>query len=502
MACDVCELNKIALRNECSPLLNQTSKHSVCKKRTSAGCTFSTPVSMSGEQVQVSSPAAQTIQDSSQENSKDVPIDPLQKISDELPIESIEIPEKTRILLRRIVAKDLAAFAKNDNDLGCTKEVEHTINTGDRPPFRENQRGLPFSRKGFVERQLERYLQAGVISHARQGDCPYASAIVVVKKKEVDPAKQDDAFRLCIDYRRLNSETVKDAHPLPRIDDIIVNLHDDKFFASLDLLIGYHQIPVAAADKTKTAFVTHKGLFVFNRMPFGLTNAPATFQRLMDRLFGEFIGKDTLVYLDDLLMFAETREGLLHALHRNLRILIEAGLKCKPRKCKLFRESILYLGFVITPKGVAPGQDKIAKIQKWPFPETGIQMLGFLGLVGYYRKLFPNLANYIDALYSVAQQSKIEKTPELEKEFEHLKALACKIPTLRIPNPSKPFIMETDASTVAVGAVLIQADENGVERPVQWYSQGLGKSERNYSTYERELFAVVKGSEAFRVFLL
>ena len=236
-------------------------------------------------------------------------------------------------------------------------------------------------------------------------------------------------------------------------------------------------------------------------MPFGLCNAPATFQRLMDKLFETEIGRIILVYLDDILLFARTEPDLLINLEKTLQKLILAGLKCKPRKCKLFRSSIEYLGHVISEKGIAPGQEKIDRIRKWPFPSTGIEMLSFLGLCNYYRKLIPHFANWASSLYKVSRDSQIFLTPELEKSFENLKNAACNIPSIKIPDPEKPFIVETDASGVAVGAVLKQVGEDG-EVPVSFYSLGLTKSERNYSTYERELYAVVKACEAFRVFLL
>ena len=158
--------------------------------------------------------------------------------------------------------------------------------------------------------------------------------------------------------------------------------------------MGYHQIPVKESDRPKTAFITHKGLFMFRRMPFGLCNAPATFQRLLDTLFCTELGRRILIYLDDLLMFARTEAELLQALEKTLKTLIACGLKCKPRKCQLFRPSIDYLGHVISTASVAPDSKKLDKIREWPFPATGLEMLSFLGLCNYYRRLILHFAEW------------------------------------------------------------------------------------------------------------
>ena len=154
----------------------------------------------------------------------------------------------------------------------------------------------------------------------------FASPIVVVSKK-------DGTWRMCVDFRLLNDQTIKDAYPLPRSDDIFTSLHSAQDFVPLDLLMGNHQITVAEADRPKTAFITHRGLFVYNKMPFGLCNAPATFQRLMDTILRAHVGIDTAVYLDDVLTYGPNFDEILPSFERNLNILIKTGLKCKPKKC-------------------------------------------------------------------------------------------------------------------------------------------------------------------------
>ena len=332
-----------------------------------------------------------------------------------------------------------------------------------------------------------------IISPADPGKCPFASPIVVV-------AKKDSTWRMCVDFRQLNDQTIKDAYPLPRIDDIFTSLHSAHCFIALDLLMGYHQILVAELDRPKTAFITHKGLFVYNKMPFGLCNAAATFQRLMDTIFRAHLGIDTSAYLDDVLTYAPEFREILPLFERNLKILIQTGLKCKPRNCQLFDKTLIYLGHVLSHGTIAPDQSKLDKVRSWPFPTTGLEVLSFLGLCNYYRKFIPNFAEMADALYKVANESFVIPTDKLIDSFTQLKESLCSATLLRLPNPNLEFILETDASLIAVGAVLKQK-ENEEHPTVSFYSQSLSSSQRNYSTYERELFAVVRACEAFRVYL-
>ena len=258
---------------------------------------------------------------------------------------------------------------------------------------------------------MERLLAIGAISPADPGACPYASRTVLATKK-------DGSLRMCVDYRDLNAQTEKDAYPLPRIDGVWPTLSKAKYFASLDLLMGYHQVTMAEKDRYKTAFLTHRGLFVYNVMPFGLCNAPATFQRLMEKILGPLVGNGVLVYLDDVLLYAEDATRLLELLRKVLKLFSAAGLKCKPSKCSLFSESIQYLGHVVSREGIRPIPVKLDQILRWPRPETGIGLASFLGLCNYYRDLVPSFAHASDDLYKLSKSKVITWTAELEGRFE------------------------------------------------------------------------------------
>ena len=236
-------------------------------------------------------------------------------------------------------------------------------------------------------------------------------------------------------------------------------------------------------------------------MPFGLTNAPATFQCLMDVIFRDHIGKDTNAFLDDLLTHTKAEIDIVPKFRRNLQLLVQNGLKCKARKCKILPKRLSYLGHDITSNGILPSLDKIEKVINWPFPTTGTEMFSFVSFCNYYRKLIPKFADTASCLYEASKEKSIPHIEQLVTNFEHLKNDLVSITGTRIPNPDRPFILETDASQIAIGGVLKQK-EGDEEYPVQWFSKALTGSERNYSTYERELYAVVKTCESCQVYLL
>ena len=264
----------------------------------------------------------------------------------------------------------------------------------------------------------------------------------------------------------------------------------------------YHQDEVEPKDRFKTVFVTHRGLNIYNVMRFGLCNAPATFQRLMKKIIGTLIGCGVLVYLDDVLIYAKTSEELLDNLSKVLKYLAKAGLKCKASKCSVFTQKVHNLGHIISMEGINPEPTKLEKISKWPKPEKGTKFASFLGLCNYYRDLIPNFAHISCPLYKVSRSSIVEWTPELNFSFDKLKQQLLEPWIVRMPDPQRDFILETDGSRIVLGPVLKQKlDETGLEHPVGFVSRSLTYSERNYVAYELEMYAVVRAVEHFRMFL-
>jgi hypothetical protein len=294
-----------------------------------------------------------------------------------------ELTEEQRKLAQGFLAKWSHVFSQNDLDLGCTDLSKHRIQLSNEEPFKERHRRIPPHLVEEVRTHLSELLNLGVI---RKSESPFASPIVLVRKK-------DKSLRVCIDYRKLNSRTIRDSYSLPRIEETLDSLHGASWFSSLDLRSGYYQLEMAEEDKAKTAFTAGSlGFFEFNRMPFGLTNAVASFQRLMETCLSSCLPSQCLAYIDDVVVFGHTFEEHLLRLENVFRCLADAGLKLKPQKCSLFRREIRYLGHIISGAGIATDPEKVRAVQSWPVPTNVKEVQRFLGFVGYYRRFIPDFA--------------------------------------------------------------------------------------------------------------
>ena len=207
--------------------------------------------------------------------------------------------------------------------------------------------------------------------------------------------------RECVDYRDVNSQIEKDSFPLHQIDQVTPTLFRARIFASLDLLMGFHQVEADPRDRGKPAFLTYRGLYVYNVMPFGLCNAPANFQRLMEKVLGPLIGLGVLVYIDDVLIYAEMPEQLIEIFFTVLKLLVKARLKCKASKCSLFTQTINYLGLVVSRDGINLDPVNLDKIRQLPKTKRVTGIASFFGLCNYYKNLIPPFAHISDALYSL-----------------------------------------------------------------------------------------------------
>ena len=421
----------------------------------------------------------------------------LRKIVSELKIDSLpdSTPHKSQLLA--LISKYLDIFAESDSDVGVTDLAFHEIDTGDVRPLRQPVRRLPYGEmRAAVEHEIDKLVNADI---ARASTSPWASPVVMVRKK-------DGGWRMCVDYRRLNSVTKFDCFPLPRLDEALDAFAGATVFSSLDLAMAYHQVPVKPTDVEKTAFVTHVGLFEMSKMPFGLCNAPSTYQRLMAGVLRGLIGRICLAYLDDVIVFSKKRTNHIADLSAVLDRIRAAGLKLKPSKCSLFREQVLYLGHVISAAGVSPDPEKLRVLREWRAPSKVREMQSFLGFVNFYAEYLADATQLTAQLYDLTSERKgddpIELSPENIAAFEEIKRRLCAAPQLAHPDLERPFTLYTDASNIAVGAILLQRDSNGVERPVSFFSKKLSSAQRNYSTFERECLAVICALEHFRVYLL
>lgn len=382
-------------------------------------------------------------------------------------------------------------FQSPSGEIGQTKIVEHRINTGDEHPIRIPARRISPSQKVVVEQELDKMLRDGII---QPSNSPWAAPVVLVTKK-------DGSVRFCIDYRKLNSITKKDAFPLPRIDDALDTLAGAKWFSTLDLASGYWQCRMNQEDKEKTAFSTHKGHFEWNVMPFGLCNAPATFSRLMQLVLGGLNWIKCLCYLDDVIIFGHTFEVALSNLREVFQCIREANLKLKQKKCDLFQTEVSYLGHVVSAAGITCDPKKVKAVRDWPVPENVSEVRSFLGLAGYYRRFIPNFSEVASPLTNLTRKNKrFSWDSACEISFETLKTLLTSAPILSYPTETGKFVLDTDASATGLGAVLSQIQE-GEERVIAFASRTLNKSQTNYCTTHRELLAVVTFVKYFKHFL-
>ena len=374
-------------------------------------------------------------------------------------------------------------FTGPGRKLGRTKLVEgHTIDTGDAKPIRQRLRRLPPKRKHIVEEFIQDLLEQKCI---RPSSSDWASPIVIVSKKDGSP-------RLCIDYRKVNAVTKKDAYPLPRIDDALDQLSGNAYFCTFDLASGYFQLPMHERDAHKSAFITHMGLFEWLVLPMGLTNSPATFQRCMSSILKDLLHKHCLVYLDDIISFGRDFDDTLVGLRSLFDKLRYANLTLKPKKCRLFQTEVAYLGHVVSPDGISTDPSKIVAVQNWDVPKSVKDVRSFLGLASYYRKFIPAFATIAAPLTRLTEKNvKFQWSEACQKALNDLKEALTTAPVLSYPKDNGQYIIDTDASLFGIGAVLSQV-QNGEEKVIAYASKSLSRSQRRYCTTKRELLAVVQ----------
>ena len=382
-------------------------------------------------------------------------------------------------------------FAASSFDLGRTSIIQHKIDTGAARPIKQPPYRVSQTQKAEIEKQIETMLSQDVI---KVSTSPWSSPVVLVKKK-------DGTTRFCVDYRKLNAVTRKDSYPLPRIDDALDALAGSKYFTTLDLQSGYHQVAMDSDSIEKTAFISHAGLYEYNVMSFGLTNAPPTFQRLMQRILHGLDWKICLVYIDDVIIFSKTFEEHLSRLAAVFDRLREANLKLKPSKCHFARPSVNFLGFVVSSEGILPDPGKLSAVETFPVPSCVKDVRSFLGLCNYYRRFVKDFAKIASPLNRLTRKSvPFVWDPSCKAAFQELKAHLCSPPILEYPDFSQAFHLHTDASQSAIGYVLGQ-HINGCEKVIAYGGRELNLAETRYSTTEREALAVVDGIKRYQPYL-
>ena len=393
--------------------------------------------------------------------------------------------------LAELLTKFSDIFASSSLDLGHTRLIQHEIDTGDARPIKQRPYRVSNSQRVEIDRHISNMLNQNIIQVSAS---PWSSPVVLVQKK-------DGTTRFCVDYRKLNAVTRKDSFPLPRIDDALDSLSGSKFFSTLDLQSGYHQVAMHPNSKDKTAFISHSGLYEFNVLRFGLTNAPPNFQRLMGKVLHGLDWKICLIYIDDIIIFSSTFEEHLHRLALVFTRLREANLKLKPSKCSFASNSVDFLGFVVSSDGILPNPDKIEAVRSFPVPKSVKELRSFLGLSNYYRRFVEGFSKIASPLNRLTRKDVVFSwSPECQSAFQTLKDRLCSPPILSYPNFAQPFHLFTDASQTAVGYILGQILD-GKEHVIAYGGRELSHAETRYSTTEREALAVVDGIKRYQPYL-
>jgi len=379
------------------------------------------------------------------------------------------------------------------NDSSATVCIsEHVIQTINCAPVRDRRRELSQERRVLAEKEFLDLEKQGIV---RRSSSPWASALQIVVKK-------DGSLRCCGDYRRVNKVTVPDAYPMPLLSDILHRFSGCSVFSTLDLAKAYHQIPVETSSIEKTAIITPFGLFEYLRMPFGLRNAAQTFQRHIDMVLKDL--PFVTAYVDDIIICScnesQHQKHLSAVLHR----LHEHNLQIKLSKCEFFVEKATFLGHLISKDGILPLPERVDIIRKFPKPNTVTELRSFLGMVNFCRKFIKNLSGKLSALTKLSVGRKREKITwnnEAESSFVALKQDLSDIKTLHCPDDNLPITLTTDASNVAIGAVLCQLDGD-VSKPIEFFSHKLSSAQTRYSTFDRELLGMFLSVKHFEHILI
>ena len=405
--------------------------------------------------------------------------------------DAVELDGQQKVQVSNLLLKFAHCFEGGEYGLGKTDLVEHKIDTGDHNPIKIPPRRLGWSQRRALNEEVDKMLSKGVIEPS---ESPWSSPPVLVKKK-------DSTYRFCVDFRKVNGITRKDAYPLPNITDCLDSLSGAKWFCTLDLSSGYWQIGLKQQDRCKTAFTTPRGHYQFKVMPFGVTNGPATLERLMELVLRGMDSNQTLCYMDDVIVCGLNFEDTLKSLTEVFSRFSAAGLRLKPSKCELFRTQVAFLGHVVNREGVCPDPRKIEVIQKWPAPINVSEVRSFVGFASYYRKYVSNFSEMAAPLHALTRKdAKFAWSPQCHQSFEALKKALTSAPVLALPREGCQVILDTDASETAIGGVLSQIID-GEERVIAYASKSLNTSQRKYCTTYKELLAIVKMSKIFRPYL-
>ena len=428
------------------------------------------------------------------ENAQDRNFEPEDKVLALLPIPGH--PLQARYFGPYIVDKKLSDVNYIVNTPGRripsrTDKIYHDVDTieGSKPVKQHPYRMNPVKQQ-YLREEVQYLLDNDFIEPSQS---EWSSPCILVPKP-------DGTFRMCTDYRKVNSVTKTDTFPIPRIDDCIDNIGHAKYVTKFDLLKGFWQIPLTDRAKEISAFVTPDGLYQYKVMPFGMKNSPATFQRLVNSLISNLDG--CKAYIDDAIIFSEEWQQHLQTIRTFFDRLSDAKLTVNLAKSEFCHANLTFLGHIVGQGQVKPVEAKVEAISDFPVPTSKRQLMRFLGMAGYYRKFCNNFSAIAEPLTNLlGKKVKYVWTDDCQKSFDKLKAILRSAPVLLAPSFDKEFKLAVDASDVGAGSVLLQEDDNGVDHPVCYFSKKFNKHQRNYSTIEKECLSLILALQHFEVYL-
>ena len=393
---------------------------------------------------------------------------------------------------RQILLNNSKVFAKDESDVGLVNDYSHRIDLKNDIPIACKPFRTPHSKTEIIDQEIDRMLKCGIIKHSKSA---FAAPCLLVFKKNGKP-------RLVIDYRKLNSNVIPISYPLPHLETSLQSLGGNRYFSTLDLISGYHQIPLRCEDTHKTAFTTGRGLYEFLRLPFGLITSGSAMQFTMQRILSGLNNKICMVYIDDIVVFGKD----IHEHDKNLNLvlnrLLEHGFKLNVKKCVFRKTSVECLGHIVSQYGIKPNPSKVECLLSKPAPKSVKSLKSFLGLCSYYRRFVPNFSKIAQPLNNLLKKSvKWNWSSKCQNAFDELISKLTSSPILAYPDYSKPFIVTTDASTDSIGAVLSQ-DIDGFEKPIAFYSRSINNCEKKYPIFDLEGLAIKCALQKWRYYLL
>lgn len=388
-------------------------------------------------------------------------------------------------------------FYVDGDNLGCTSVIKHHIKIipGSKI-INIRQYRIPQTHREILLKIVDDYEKQGIIEKCQSN---YNSPAILVPKRDDDNGKSDHRF--VVDYRKLNEICQISNFPIPHIDDILDGLGGCKFFTTLDIKGAFHQIVLDEASRDFTAFTAGHFQYRWVRMPMGLSEAPLTWQRAINTILAKVIGKGVYIYLDDVIIYSKTSEEHNKTLGYVLETLKKHNLQMKISKCYFYAKKFDFLGFIISEAGISANPQKIETIQNFPVPRNIKRVQSFLGILNYYRRFVKNFAKIAKPLSTLCKHDyPFIWTDNTQRSFEVLKKTLITDVVLKFPNFEEVFYVTTDASDVAIGAVLSQGDLPN-DRPICFFSRTLNDCQKRYSTIQKELLAIVEAIKAFRVHL-